>query len=196
MGCAMADRVEILRRYANGADLRSISTDLGVDHEEVVSVVSELGFQRGRASEELRKLAAEGHPVAAPVDVVVEPKPPKVTVTAKPPVRTGHQVLADAEAAGGRLAARAAKIREQLAELGRDLLAQAEVITAEKRVEQLRAELAAAAEQLKKLKPSAGGPPPKTKPVREWAAANGITCPKAGRIPRDVMTAYEEANRG
>ena len=67
---------------------------------------------------------------------------------------------------------------------------------ARRRVADLEAQLAEAKAALKpgKAKPAvAGGGDAKT--IRAWAAANGVDCPRVGKVPNHVRHAYEEAQQ-
>lgn len=195
--------LEITRRYANGAELKTIAADLKIDQEAVNEVVSALGFQRSRAQELLRE---RDHALSKARNM---PEPPagKPVVEAR---RDIESLLARAETAGGKFTARASRLRGLLADLERDLTAHAEVLAAERAVEQLRSQLTEATEKLRTAKgrtlpaaprrSSTPAPPPGPivdfKAVRRWAAENGVDCSKAGRVPNAVIKAYREATNG
>ena len=196
-----AQRTEILRRYANGAELASISKDLQIKHEDVVEVVSSLGFTRSRAANELRKLDT-GIKLQPPASISL---PPRVEVSRKPtqeqPVAE-PDILTRAAALGGRFATKAGKIRHAIADLAAEIEANAEVIEAAKKVDDLKAELDRATAALKALKPTKTAATPREngydpRVVRAWAQANDVACPKAGRfLPADVVKAWREATDG
>lgn len=188
----------VLKPYAAGADLRSISQDTGIDHDDVSALVSSLAFQRTRAAERLRQIEAGTKPAAtvvSPAAVALPAKPalPVITVPGGKP--DAIKTLTDAEAAGGRFATTAARIRRQIEQLAGELATNGEVIAAERRVEQLRRELAEATEKARLLK---GGKAPSVAArdsnaaVRAWAAEHGVTCPAVGRIPTAVRAAYDK----
>lgn len=195
-------RVQVLRRYSAGAELRAISSELNVDHEVVVSIVSEMGFQRARAGEALRLLDRPAPPAPAfsapPMpEISVEPKP--IEERTEHPIEEQHvdepepdpeqdegeveveridpEVLDEAEEMGGRWAARAAKIRADLVALADDLeTAQAEREASEK-VADLQLQLAEAQRALNEYRPKrkAGAPS------------------KAGRAERDALREWAAA---
>lgn len=183
--------MEILRRYANGAELKAIATELGVDQEVVNEVASAVGFQRPRARELLRE-----HDVAV--------ARARATPTTAPLVAVRNDIegiLARAEHIGGRIGQHAARIRTAVTDLERHLAAHAEIAVAQAEVDRLQAALAEATEKLRKAKAPLTAdtpvPPPGPivdfKAVRRWAAANSVECPSAGRVPNKVIAAYREA---
>jgi hypothetical protein len=93
-----------------------------------------------------------------------------------------------------------------LDDLGRDLEAAAQVVEAERKVEQLRADLAAATDALRQMtrpaakKPAADAPAvPQSAPdpvvVRKWAADNGVDCSPKGRVKQEIVDRYLAAQQ-
>jgi hypothetical protein len=100
----------------------------------------------------------------------------------------------------------AAKILVQLNVLRQQVLTErqeteASVAAAVERA-RLKAEVdqleAALAEKKKLLRPGAKAADPSidNKAIREWAAKHSVACPAFGRVPRDVIEAYELATKG
>ena len=83
-----------------------------------------------------------------------------------------------------------ADLRQQLTEHQRELELRAQV-------DDLTAKLAAAKDELKSLNGKRPALSPvdgvDTKAVRRWAAANGVDCPRMGRIPGHVIDAWRAA---
>lgn len=191
----------ILRKYAGGAGLNEIGEALGVPHKQVVAVVESVGFTRTRAVDQIRQYETNLQRRQVPKEATVHvAEPPQVDVEPQPD--TIEQRLLRAEAMP-RLKTRALRIRAMLADLGRDLESAAQVVEAERKVERLRAELAAATEALREAtrpaakKPAADAPPTSPDPVdvRKWAAANGVDCNPQGRVRRSVVDQYVAAQR-
>lgn len=204
----------ILRKYAAGLELLTISKDLGVDHEVTTEVVSAVGYQRGRAralliEREAALMKSRGSgaaPVSAP------PAPVEVKVELERRVATPIDDLPDlgdlldrADQAGGKFARQGARLRAMVLELEESLAANAEVMAAEQRVNALRRQLEEANAKLRGLKPGATARPatssgPKPAIVRAWARAAGIEVAPLGRVPDSVMekyyAAHPEASRG
>lgn len=194
--------LDILQRYARGGEPKGIAEGTGVDLEEVGRVLALVGFQRGRAQTLLRErdTKARNAKLASVAGPPPAPPPPAAAAPVVTPRQDVEAVLARADAAGGKFATRATRIRTMVDDLRRDLDDQAKVLAAEREVERLRQELAKATSKLRDLK----APPAKpgkvaTKAVksagptdiRRWAAANGIECPRMGKIPAAVREAYE-----
>lgn len=188
MGKAEAE-LAILRRYAGGADIKDIAADLRIVQDDVSRVVASANFQRTRAAEMVRQREGAAAHQARQAGHAVDVQPQPDTI---------EQLLLRAEAAGRpRLTTQAGRIRALVDELRRNLEDTAKVLAAEERLERAKAELAAAASQLKALtRPSAPATPavdtaaPNNKDVRAWAAANGVACPVSGRVPKAVLTQY------
>jgi hypothetical protein len=203
-----ADELAILRKYAAGAELAAIAADLNISRDAVAEVISGVNYQRGRAAELLRQreaaLVKRVPTLAAPAvkEATVHPEPP---VHVKPQPDTIEQQLLRAEAIP-RLKTRALRIRAMLDDLNRDLEGAAQIVAAERRVERLRAELAAATETLRRMvkpatkQPAAAAAPPSpgTDPdsghVRRWAAENNVECSPHGRPKRSVIDQYLAAH--
>lgn len=198
--------LKILQKYASGGELQAIADGLDISKEQVADVVDKVvGFSRQRASALLREHDAKTRkPVAvtfappADAEPPADPAAPPAVAAKSPPAAGGvGGILGRAEQAGGKYATRAARIRAAVVELGRDLDAAAEVLEAERQVEQLRAQLADAAAKLRSLKtpgtPAAASSSTlsRTAEVRAWAAEHSIPCPAMGRVPKAVMEAYE-----
>lgn len=150
----------------------------------------------------------------APAGVAPAPTAPEPDVPAKnsatansAAAATVGDILRRADQAGGRYAARAAKLRTQIDELARDLESAADLIAAQVRVDALRKQLGEATANLRKLRtpgvPAEPAPGAPVKPdgvsnadVRDWAAGQGIDCPGSGRVPYRVLEAYNAAHAG
>lgn len=200
-----AQELDILRRYAEGENLKVISAAVGLPLEDdapnelVVGVVSQLaGFSRPRAQELVKRAAAKMAERSAgpPRDIEVRVEP-RADFSRTP----GEAVLARAAAAGGKYARRAEKIREQITELDGELAEYQRVIDAERRVEELRAELAKATEELRSVRrpgptraAERGNRAASAREVRAWALANGVECNRMGIIPVHVLDAYYGAH--
>lgn len=192
---------QILKPYAAGSDLRTISKDTGISHDDVSGLVSSLAFQRTRAAERLRQIEAGAVVVKSAPQATFTPAAPTPAPTVRAdvaPVRDRADaiiVLADAEAAGGRFATTAARIRRQVEQLADELARNAEVIAADRRIERLRRELAEATEKARLLrggKPAVAKSDGDPKAIRQWAAEQGMACKPNGQIPVAVRAAYDE----
>lgn len=209
----------ILRKYAGGAGLTEISEALRVPHAQVVAVVESVGFTRTRAAAQIRqhevnlnnerRKAVAPPPTARPTapqvakEATVHPEP---ALQLEPLPDTIEQRLLRAEAIP-RLKTKAARIRAMLEDLGRDLEGAAQVVEAERKVERLRADLAAATEALRQMtrpaakKPAATDAPaapqgtPDPVDVRKWAADNGVDCNPKGRVKQTVIDRYLAAQQ-
>lgn len=142
-------------------------------------------------------------------DVIVPaPKPSAVFELAPAQPSTNDGILAAAEKSEkARTRRLATKIREQLAELrglvnteeserkaAAELAASKVALLAE--VERLEQELAAKRAALRAGKPKPGSKTESavdSKAIRDWAAANGFECGAFGRVPAEIVTAYEAA---
>ena len=147
------------------------------------------------------KVAGNGAATTAAVSLAAPPKP-------TPQANATEQMIAAAEkSAKARTRRLATKVRGDLAEL-RGLViaerkeAEAAQVEAEKkaRLEAEVAELELELAQKKALLRPAGVKPkrkPRTddaKKIRAWAAENGVACAGSGRVPAEVVEAYERAH--
>lgn len=83
-------------------------------------------------------------------------------------------------------------LEQQLTEHERAAELQAEAAKLEARLAEIRAQLPTAVPGRRRADPLAYDP----KAVRVWAAAHGMHCPKVGRVPAAIVTAYQHAQAG
>lgn len=125
------------------------------------------------------------------------------TTPTPPAAPTVDQILATAEASHvARTRRTAARIRQQVDALRDQLKTETREGVARARIADLRRQLDEANAALRRIQ-SAGTSSHKTGDslsrtwqVRQWAAANEVTCPAFGRIPKTVMAAYLAAKGG
>lgn len=206
-------KVQILRELSASPypreDLPKLAAKHGITLGDAKALVERHGWPNpdamGRAAEALDTNGrARG---SAPVPV-------KRTAPADqswtPPATGTEQLIASGEkSAKARTRRLAAKVREDLNVLRELVVAErqeAETIAAKARqAELLRVEVAELERQLaekkaalRPAKKAATGTTatasPAAKDIRAWAAAHSIACPAFGRVPADVVEAYELAN--
>jgi len=140
-----------------------------------------------------------GHAPAVIRHLATDPQPPALVAAGD----TVTELLAKAEATSGTRAAKlGARIRALLAEL-KPLVDQAEKErTLRKTVEVLEKQLRTTREELRglaktpKATPARSGGPVVYSEIRAWAAANDISCPKVGVVPKRIVDAYLTAQAG
>lgn len=181
------------------------NNDLTID--DAKALVSAYGFPDHK---EMRRYIFEldrpGSPSPAPSAPRVQPCP--AIPHPSPDDRTGG-LLQDAEQSTKHRTLRLARqIRRLVAELADLVKAETKERQLAEAVERRRTELAAEVADLEAqlaakkaaLKPIAGkASTPKrsdSKAIREWAMKHSIDCPKVGRVPADVVEAYDLAAKG
>jgi hypothetical protein len=145
-------------------------------------------------------------PTPRPLTAVPGPAPDEVrAVIARGLKSERPRIRRFAEKARDAVDALTGALRADEEQRRQDAARAAEQAKARSEVERLERELAAAKALLRGDRSAAGGAttPPATdvhgvqsKVVRAWAAENGVTCPKAGRVPRAVVEQYVTATRG
>ncbi|MBF8187361.1 Lsr2 family protein [Nonomuraea sp. K274] len=157
--------------------------------------------------------AQKGWFLSAETDTVSDPGSPDGTVRLPDGVERAGQLtfeiaLTKAEASNDpklrRLAATARKTHDELMER---LINQHQAAAVARDIEQLQQELQAKQARHRELtgrrqpgprvaEPSAPAAKVKRAGIRAWAASQGLDCPAAGRIPKTVEAAYDEAHGG
>lgn len=213
---AVDDQRAILAAYAAGDPIAQIVADLSLPRAVVANTVEEMcGHDRARAAHVVEDLEAGRTPTPPPAEADPEP------VSAPPPVptiedleaavyqpdfgpvpRSFEELLAAADASGIPAATKLAdRLRQDVDELAVLLAAARAEAAARAKVEQLRAELAAAEAELNSITRTSGRAPSTLPPgldpkaVRAWALERGLACPTHGRIPKDVVAAYQAAHQ-
>lgn len=198
-------RVKILRALAASAHPRmaigSVAGHNGLTVDDVKSLIKDYGWPEPHEMAR-HVLELQGQTPPAPRPARPTPQPPAAQ-------GNGTERLLDAADKSGRARTRnlAAKIREHLKDLREMVILERREAEAAAAAAAERARLKAEVDELEKqlaqkkalLKPSAPKKSPKAaagnRVIRDWAAAQSVACPSFGRIPRDVVEAYELATK-
>ena len=171
-----------------------VSDHTGLTTAEVEAEAARAGLVRVPGTDRWHTPGAptQPHPTARPRLAAVPDRQ-------EPPMQPA-QTLAQRAAATGdaRVLALHAKAKEAQERLRAAVEAWEAKSEARQRIADLKQQLAEARAALKGGKPSPNGSAPATgdaKAVRAWAAANGVDCPRTGKVPNHVRHAYEEARR-
>lgn len=206
-------RVKILRalgaaKYPAQA-IGSVAGNNNLTVEDVKALVANYGWPDPK---EMSRHAFEL--ASGPAYAASPPRPAAPRPSAPPPPPAGaiEQLLGTAEkSAKARTRRLVARIRESLIELREIVItekkeAEAAQAQAEEQV-RLKAEVDALEQQLAEKKAqlkkpgttkarASTTPQGNAKTIRAWAAAHSVACPTHGRVPRDVVEAYETAIGG
>ncbi|MGJ3223779.1 Lsr2 family DNA-binding protein [Micromonospora aurantiaca (nom. illeg.)] len=213
---------EVLRLFSQGKTEQEISDYTTLNISAVRRTINEMtaGDREVAASSvaayERRAsavAAAQGRPAApgTPRITSVPPpgtlRPPADAPRPAPPVDTLAQLLHDAAASPSRrVQALGEKLRALAGEVSDALERERQAAEAQRRVDELAAQLEEAREVLRaatgrparSATPTAAAAAPAAevspKTVREWARRTGVEVPALGRIPRTVMDAYLAAH--
>lgn len=193
----------ILSRFGAGMDVDNIVKHGGLPRESVsVTLMQLAGMNRQRAGALVREHdaavrrtsgvpATNGRPVPAAAAPVPQPRT----------IETIEDLLDAAETSG---VTRITRLSDKIRNLVKDLQAQLHESEKERvlraTIDELRNRLDRAQSELKqvtgKARPiaaAATGEEPTSKELRSWAAANGVPCPNAGRVPGTVLAAWRAA---
>jgi Lsr2 len=205
---AVDDQRSILAAYAAGDQIAEIVTDLNLPRALVANTVDQLcGYDRARAARVVEDLEAGRPPAPArepepAPEPTGEPEPQKpAPPDPGPEPRNFEELLAAATTSGIPAATKLAdRIRHDVDELAALLATARAEQAARAKVDRLRAALAKAEAELTSITGTGGArgsalpPGVEGKAVRAWAAEQGLACPAHGRIPKDVIAAYQAAH--
>lgn len=193
---------EILRLFVAGKADREIADATSVELRGVTRTITELASgNRAKARDLVAAYERHAAAVAAARGVTPGQMPSPAAAPAVDPL---EQLLAVAAASSSRrLQALGDKVRALVDDLRAAVAREEQAAEAQRRVDELAAELDKAREALRSVhgRPAAAhaataasAVPAKT--VRAWARENGVQVPALGRIPGDVMDAYRKQHEG
>lgn len=207
---------QILAHYSAGETVIQIAKSTGALKDDIDFTIDALaGGNRGRARDLALEwqtrvkavAAARGHADPTIIPAPARPAPPVHRVPALPAVTaaaqdTGADLIADLLNRARiseipRLVRAAEKITELVDQLGQQLTAHEQEQKLRDEAAKLEARLAEIKQQLNPKRPvlsdvDTSSPLVDAKAVRAWAVANNVECPDRGRIPGNVLAAYQQ----
>jgi WhiB family redox-sensing transcriptional regulator len=197
----MPESTQIIEALLDGVTVQEVAETHDWLRDRVLDLInSKPGWRHDPATDTV--LVGDGTRGEPVVDLRIEPKTTAEPAPADQDLALGLEELLrrgdHSESAATRAAAKKARAAvEELQERVRTEAAEKQV---RDRIAALQKEMETAQAQLRELRPGkatarrSGSAGPTPKEMRAWAASNGITCPAMGRVPQDVVDAYNTAH--